>query len=45
LLIDSNQRLNQTILIITHDERIAMLAKRILALKDGKIVRDERVRK
>jgi putative ABC transport system ATP-binding protein len=45
LLIDSNQRLNQTILIITHDERIAMRAKRILALKDGKIVRDERVRK
>ena len=45
LLIDSNQRLNQTILIITHDERSAMRAKRILALKDGKIVRDERVRK
>ena len=45
LLIDSNQRLNQTILIITLDERIGMCAKGMLALKVGKIVCDERVRK
>lgn len=45
LLEESNQKYNQTIIIITHDERIAMKAKRILTMKDGQIVRDERVRR
>lgn len=45
LLEESNQKYNQTIIIITHDERIAMRAKRILTMKDGQVVRDERVRR
>lgn len=45
LLEDSNQKYNQTIVIITHDERIAMRAKRVLTMKDGQVVRDERVRR
>lgn len=45
LLEESNQKYNQTIVIITHDERIAMRAKRVLTMKDGQVVRDERVRR
>lgn len=45
LLEESNQKYNQTIIIITHDERIAMRAKRVLTMKDGQVVRDERVRR
>lgn len=45
LLEECNQRYRQTIVIITHDERIAMRAKRILTMKDGKIVKDERLRR
>lgn len=45
MLKESNEALQQTIVIITHDERIAMQAKRILTMSDGKIVRDERLRK
>lgn len=45
LLEDSNERYHQTVIIITHDERIAMRAKRILTMKDGQVVRDERVRR
>lgn len=43
LLQECNERYHQTILVITHDERIAMQAKRVLTMKDGQIVRDERV--
>lgn len=32
---------NQTVIIITHDERIANSADRIIAIEDGKIIRDE----
>lgn len=45
MLKESNESLQQTIVIITHDERIAMQAKRILTMSDGRIVRDERLRK
>ena len=45
LLEESNQKYNQTIVIITHDERIAMRAKRVLTMKDGQVVRDERLRR
>lgn len=38
----SNRNLNQTILLITHDEKIALEADRILTIEDGRIVRDER---
>ncbi|MDR0325552.1 MAG: ABC transporter ATP-binding protein [Oscillospiraceae bacterium] len=40
----SNKRYNQTLLIITHDEKIALQADRIITLSDGLIVRDEVVR-
>lgn len=36
---------NQTLIIITHDESIALQADRILSIEDGKIVKDEVVRK
>lgn len=45
LLVECNQNYQQTIVIITHDERIAMRAKRILKMMDGRIVSDERIRK
>lgn len=44
LLKYSNQKYNQTLIIITHDENIALQADRILALEDGNIVRDEKIR-
>ena len=40
----SNRRYGQTLIVITHDETIALQADRIIAIEDGKIVRDERVR-
>ena len=45
LLKISNQKYNQTLIIITHDENIALQADRILAIEDGKIIRDEVIRK
>ncbi len=44
LLKYSNQKYCQTLIIITHDESIALQADRIIAIEDGKIVRDERIR-
>ena len=41
LLKTSNQKYGQTILIITHDENIALQAQRIIAIEDGRLVRDE----
>jgi putative ABC transport system ATP-binding protein len=41
----SNQKYNQTLIIITHDENIALQADRILAIEDGIITRDEVIRK
>ena len=38
----SNRNLNQTILLITHDEKIALEADRIITLEDGKIISDRR---
>ena len=40
----SNKRYNQTLLVITHDEKIAMQAGRVITIGDGKILRDEVVR-
>ena len=45
LLKVSNQKYNQTLIIITHDENIALQADRILAIEDGKITRDEVIRR
>lgn len=39
----SNKKYKQTILLITHDERIALEADRIIALEDGKILSDREV--
>lgn len=41
LLKYTNERLKQTILLITHDEKIALSADRIITIGDGKIIRDE----
>ena len=41
LLRFSNQKYRQTLIVITHDENIALQADRIIELADGKIVRDE----
>lgn len=41
LLKESNKKYNQTLVVITHDENIALQADRIIAIEDGKIVRDE----
>ena len=40
----SNRSLEQTILLITHDEKVALEAERIITIEDGRIVRDERRR-
>lgn len=44
LLKHSNQKYNQTLIMITHDENIALQANRIISIEDGKIIRDEVVR-
>lgn len=36
-----NKKYNQTLIIITHDENIALQADRIISIEDGKIARDE----
>lgn len=37
----SNKKYNQTLIVITHDENIALQADRIIAIEDGRISRDE----
>lgn len=44
LLRYSNEVYHQTVIVITHDENIALQADRIIALEDGKIVKDEVIR-
>lgn len=39
-----NKKLNQTLIIITHDERIALQADRVMTIEDGKITKDEVIR-
>lgn len=41
LLKKSNRKYNQTLIMITHDENIALQADRIIAIEDGSITRDE----
>ncbi len=41
LLRHFNRELKQTVIIITHDERIALSADRVISIEDGKISRDE----
>ena len=40
----SNRTYHQTLIVITHDEQLALQANRIIAIEDGKIVRDEVIR-
>lgn len=42
LLKESNKKYGQTLLLVTHDENIALQADRIIGILDGKVVRDER---
>ena len=44
LLRMSNKIYQQTMLMITHDENIALQADRIIAIEDGRITRDEVMR-
>lgn len=45
LLKESNRKYNQTLIIITHDENIALQANRIISIEDGKITKDEVIRR
>ena len=45
LLKVSSEKYGQTLLVITHDESIALQADRILSIEDGKITRDEVIRR
>ena len=42
LLKESNKKYKQTLIMITHDEKIALEADRIITIQDGKLVKDER---
>ena len=44
LLKVSNRQYGQTLIVITHDESIALQADRIISIEDGKITRDEVIR-
>ena len=44
LLKFSNKKYNQTLIMITHDQNIALEADRIITIEDGKIAKDERIR-
>lgn len=44
LLIESNRKHQQTILLITHNMDIALKADRLIQLEDGKIIRDDKIR-
>lgn len=44
LLKSFNKTYNQTLIVITHDEKIALQADRIIVIEDGKISKDETVR-
>lgn len=45
LLKYSNQKYNQTLIVITHDENVALQADRVIAIEDGRIIRDEVIRR
>ncbi len=45
LLKMSNRKYRQTLIVITHDENIALQADRIMAIEDGRITRDEVLRR
>ncbi len=38
----SNKKFKKTLIVITHEEDVALMADRVIAIEDGRIVRDER---
>lgn len=44
LLKFSNRKYNQTLIMITHDQELALQADRIITIEDGKILKDERIK-
>lgn len=42
LMKESNKKYNQTLVLVTHDENIALQADRIITVADGRVIRDER---
>lgn len=43
LLKESNKKYGQTLILVTHDQNIALQADRIIGISDGKVTRDERL--
>ena len=43
LLKESNRKFRQTILLVTHDESIALQMNRVIRLEDGKIISDQKI--
>ena len=41
----SNRKFGQTLIMITHDENLALQADRIISIEDGRIARDEVIRR
>ncbi len=44
LLKASNKKYKQTLIVITHDEKIALEADRIITIEDGKIIKDQKMK-
>ncbi|TKI47874.1 ABC transporter ATP-binding protein [Lysinibacillus tabacifolii] len=42
LLKSSHEKYQQTLIVVTHDENIALQADRIISMSDGKVIRDEK---
>ena len=43
MCIRDSRKYQQTLIVVTHDENIALQADRIIAIADGRVVRDERL--
>ena len=43
LLKESNKKYGQTLILVTHDENIALQAQRIITIADGRVVKDDKM--